>query len=465
MDAKRLNENIVVNGYCIGCGNCAAVDNSDFEIKMNKFGCYHAALKDYKIFSGRDYVNICPFTSLINENDIADELFKKTVGIKKNSYEGYVLNRYAGYASEQFRIKGSSGGLLTWLCSKMLEEGLVDSIVHIKKSSNKKEGLYSYAISDDVNSLSEGSSSRYYPITLESIIKHIKRQEKTCAIVGVPCFIKAINLLTFQDNKLSKLIKFKIGIVCGHLKSEYFAKAYSMELGIPYNKIKEINFRQKLFDRPASRYGIKILYELKENCIEEIIVPTSELSVSDWGVGYFKYKACDYCDDVLAETADITFGDAWLPQYINDPKGTNIVIIRNSFIDELIHRNIDEIHLETLSAEDVFKSQAGGFRHRREGLQYRLYKNKKNDTYSPLKRLQPMDNISKKRKNIYSFREILRNKSFEFFYKAEQENNFLLFKEGMEPYLIEYRRINKVSFLRRVMNKLLKKFRKILSLK
>ena len=39
-----------------------------------------------------------------------------------------------------------------------------------------------------------------------------------------------------------------------------------------------------------------------------------------WEYGYFKYKACDFCDDIFAECADITVGDAWLSRYKKDGK-------------------------------------------------------------------------------------------------------------------------------------------------
>ncbi|MGC9322644.1 MAG: Coenzyme F420 hydrogenase/dehydrogenase, beta subunit C-terminal domain, partial [Kosmotogaceae bacterium] len=56
----------------------------------------------------------------------------------------------------------------------------------------------------------------------------------------------------------------------------------------------------------------------------------------NWGYGFFKYKACDYCDDVVSETADVSVGDAWLPEYVNDSGGTNVVIVRNPVIKKII---------------------------------------------------------------------------------------------------------------------------------
>lgn len=32
-------------------------------------------------------------------------------------------------------------------------------------------------------------------------------------------------------------------------------------------------------------------------------------------------RACNYCDDVFAECADVTCMDAWLPEYSQDHRG------------------------------------------------------------------------------------------------------------------------------------------------
>ena len=50
-----------------------------------------------------------------------------------------------------------------------------------------------------------------------------------------------------------------------------------------------------------------------------------------------KYKACDFCEDVFGYCADVVLGDAWLPKYNKDPKGDNVVIVRN---EEIQNRNV-----------------------------------------------------------------------------------------------------------------------------
>src|SRR5690606_20846723 len=116
-------------------------------------------------------------------------------------------------------------------------------------------------------------------------------------------------------------------------------------------------FRKKLEDRPADDYAIEV--QGKKNGKHVIFSsPKNNLYTTNWGQGQFKYNACEFCDDVLAETADVTVGDAWLPEYANDSMGTNIIVVRNSTILKIIEDNKDkEIQIDEIGAEQVYKSQ------------------------------------------------------------------------------------------------------------
>ena len=60
----------------------------------------------------------------------------------------------------------------------------------------------------------------------------------------------------------------------------------------------------------------------------------------------------------------------------------------------------------------MFQSQAGGYRHRREGLQHRLFLNEKNDVWTPKKRFN-LKKENRRRAKIYENRIDLRNISFD----------------------------------------------------
>ena len=67
--------------------------------------------------------------------------------------------------------------------------------------------------------------------------------------------------------------------------------------------------------------------------------------------------------------------DAWLPEYSDDRKGTNIVIVRSQLAQDLIDRGIkdSEINLDPISIEKVIESQAGVIDIKRQHLAYQLY--------------------------------------------------------------------------------------------
>ena len=85
-------------------------------------------------------------------------------------------------------------------------------------------------------------------------------------------------------------------------------------MDIRHNDIELIDFRLKNEGQPANRYATQLITSDKITQRDVF-----DLDGTDGlGLGFFKYKACDYCDDVAGETADITLGDAWLPGEIKD---------------------------------------------------------------------------------------------------------------------------------------------------
>src|SRR5699024_6651718 len=333
---NKIINTVIENDYCIGCGACASVEDSPFEMKLDENGKYRAFITNEQYNPITD--KVCPFYDNEDETELASEVFTDR-NVEFNDYTGYYLQNFVGYVKEsKFREKGSSGGMGNWIASKLLEENLVDGIIHVKESNNSAM-LFEYQISYTLDELYKGAKSRYYPIELSKVLKLVKKNEGRYDLVGISCFIKSVRLLVKQDKIISEKIKFFIGLFCGHLKSDMFAKSIGWQLGIEPDNLENIDFRKKLPGRGANDYGVEVFGDVDG---EEISMtsPTKELFTTNWGQGYFKYNACEFCDDVLAETADITVGDAWLPDYQDDYLGTNVITVRNSTILELINKNI-----------------------------------------------------------------------------------------------------------------------------
>ncbi|KFI86547.1 oxidoreductase [Bifidobacterium pullorum subsp. saeculare DSM 6531 = LMG 14934] len=315
---------------------------------------------------------------------------------------------------------------------------MVDAVIHVKDGPDP-DHMYTYQISHTIDELKSGAKSKYYPVEMSEALTYVREHEGHYLFIGIPCFVKAVRLLCREDETLNQRIRYCVGLVCGHLKSDFFAKSEAWEAGVPLNRIQRVDFRHKTPGTPASDYAIQAD---RTDGQPSVIKRTAELSTTNWGLGYFKYNACDYCDDVLAETADVTFGDAWLPQYVQDGEGCNVVVVRNKDIQELIERHRDELILHDSTPQEIYQSQAGGFRHRRQGLQYRLYVHQQRGEWTPTKRVRPtLDGISKERQRVYAMRTTLKNQSFVAFHKAAAADDFTVFNAHMKPYERQYQRI------------------------
>ncbi|WP_111308306.1 Coenzyme F420 hydrogenase/dehydrogenase, beta subunit C-terminal domain [Confluentibacter sediminis] len=462
-EPQILDKTVIQNGYCIGCGACAAKKDSPFKMKMDKYGNIVAEASSDLSLSSVDVLNICPFSGKSkNETELADIVFSdiEKVDDRIGKYE----KTFAGYVKEkEFRKKGSSGGIAKWIGYQLLKNNEVDYFVQLipNQSNDSSAPLFDYGYFSDPEEVLNGSKSSYYPVTLENVIKKINKTDARFAITGVPCFIKTLRLLSLEDIVLRERIKYTIGIVCGGMKSANQSKMIGWELGVEPENLINIDFRRKYKDRPASQ---KIYQVWSNKDSIERYKNANEIYGTDYGSGFFKPKACDFCDDVVGELADISIGDAWLRDFRDDPNGTSLAIVRNKNILEILKQASEKnkVKLTEITAEETGKSQLGGFRHRREGLSLRLSHKEKNKQWYPKKRVVPGEfNLSEKRKKIYNLREDIAIKSHKEFYNALKKNNLNIFKEEMAPLVNKYIAANKPSLSLRLKRKFLRYIQKM----
>jgi len=328
--------------------------------------------------------------------------------------------------------KSSSGGILRWVLAKMLNTGLVQKVIHVRQSTGTK--LFEYAISSEVDDIYAGATSAYYPVELSEVINTIfTDHHDRYAIVGLPCFIKGIRKYLAMKAGKNPPIKTPvlIGMICGHLKSSFYAEMLSEQMGVPYTEIKSINFRKKIPGHKANEKGVAVVGINKEKSGAKMAT-VQQLFGTDYGCSFFKYKACDFCDDVFAETADFVVGDAWLPEYLS--KGTSLLVVRSREIERVLQLGVNgnEILLEEIPVEKAAVSQDAGLRHRREGLAYRLYLSEKSKKWAPVKRVHANRwSLNLRGRLIQRMRIYVRVHSAEEFKKFKETGDFQLFERKM----------------------------------
>lgn len=435
---------VVQNDYCIGCGACSII-NDNIKVELDSFGKFKAALKNVSEVNISDtpVTAVCPFSDQsVNEDVIGQELYGD-LDIGYDTKIGYFDGIYAGHVEEgEFRKNGSSGGMGTWILSELFRLGLIDGVVHVKSNNHNEHDplLFRYQISRSLNEITSGAKSRYYPVEMSEVLKTIKENPGRYAVIGVSCFIKSVRLLARQDPEINERVKYCIGLICGHEKSTRFAEMLAWQVGIEPGKISTIDFRKKLEGRVANDYAVEVVGTVEGREVT-VTKRMHELMGFNWGHGFFKPKSCDYCDDVMNETADLTIGDAWLPQYVQDSKGTNVLVVRHPVIKEIIEEGIEssKLSLDIISAESVAKSQSSNYRHRRDELPFRLQVAKDAGAWAPKKRVVPSsDNIAKNRKSLQLTRMELAQKTHSSFAEARKMGSLPYFKFLMKPYLNKY---------------------------
>lgn len=440
MEVREFNEK---KKYSEVSGVTAFVEPK-IKIRLNDFGLYEELVDAPENSMLNPLVEkVSPYLNANdNESVIAENLYSKLDKINYDKRIGYYDSLYVGHVVEgDYRKNASSGGMGTWIFKALLDEGLIDGVIHVKENSDKSSRiLYKYEISRSVEEVLAGSKTKYYPVELSEVLEIIKENKGRYAIVGIPSFIKAIRLVCLYDPVINERIAFTVGLICGHQKSSKFAEYMAWQVGIEPGNLKEIDFRHKLADKPADSYAIRMTGYINSK-LTTVIKPKSELDGQNWGLGYFKPLASDFTDDVFNETADIVVGDAWLPEYTTDSGGNNIVIVRDKTVSRVLLDAIEQNRLSMLpvSIDKIFSSQAAHYRHTHDELVYRSLSQKKKSNWSPKNRVLESSDISYLRGKVQNLRMDISEQSHIVYKEAVKRNDLIYFYKKMNDLNLRYK--------------------------
>ena len=253
---------ITRSGLCIGCGSCVAQTDANARganarMEFDAFGNYQPAGDVIWLHQPTEtFARTCPFSpAAANENQLARELFADAP--HRDQHSGNFAAAYVGYVSEaDFRDNGSSGGMVSWVANELLKRGLVDGVAHVVPVENpQRDGqFFRYRIARSEREIGEGAKSRYYPVEMSEILREIRATPGRYAVVGVPCFIKALQLLRREDEVVRERVAFTLGLFCGHMKSARFVESLAWQMGVAIDQVQRVEFRLKDTTRAASVY-------------------------------------------------------------------------------------------------------------------------------------------------------------------------------------------------------------------
>lgn len=425
-------DDVVGRGMCVGCGACHVATGGRVPVTIGRFGAYRAQLDGVRTDDRATGSGVCPFADESPDEDaIATAAFP---GVPKHDGLGRARSVLAGAVSDGARAGGSSGGLTTWIAGAALRSGIIDGVIHVGPAEH---GLFEYTVSHSIEELSARRKSVYSSTTFGEAILSVRGNGKRYAVIGVPCFITASRHLADKDPVLREQLVLRIGLVCGHLKTSAYAELLAWQIGVPPESLRAVDFRVKRVGRDADDYA----FAATDVDGRTVTAPSQDLVGTNWGHAMMQLEACDFCDDVFAETADVTLGDAWLDKYRRDWRGTNVIVTRDARVDALLERGLadGEIALDPLTPGEAVASQAGNFRHRRDGLSVRLADDVESGLWVPRKRIGPGTlDVGSRRTELVRQRRLISRASHELFARAREAGDLGVFLDGIEPHVEAY---------------------------
>jgi len=269
--------------------------------------------------------------------------------IPKNLLIGNFINCFRGHSlDEQIRWNASSGGLVTALLIFALKNDLIDGVLVTKVDENNPLRSKPF-IARTIEEICSTLGSKYAPVPVNEQLKHILHQDGRFAVVGLPCHIQGIRKAEIQNPKLQARIVLHLGLFCYHNVNFQGYECALKRYGIQKDDITKINYRGNGW---PGRTSIK-LKSKKE-------VSVSHLEIFGHFSYFFTPLRCLVCTDQTSELADLSFGDAWLPEVCGiENKGESIVISRTQRGESLLVTAIKNriIRLSRVSSEKTVLSQ------------------------------------------------------------------------------------------------------------
>jgi coenzyme F420 hydrogenase subunit beta len=265
---------------------------------------------------------------------------------------GNYLNCYIAHATaHDIRYNSTSGGMVTTILLHALETNLIDGALVTRMNPSRPLEPQPF-IARTREEIISAAGSKYCPAPANIALKEILKAEagKRFAVVGLPCHIHGVRKAEMMNKKLQERIPLHLGLVCSHVNTFHLTDLLLRRQGIHPEQVTQMNFRGRGWRTAAIR--------TREG--NEIILPLHSFLALHmrW---FFILERCTFCPDAMAELADISFGDAWLPELKSETIGHSMVISRTQVCENML-RSLEskgEVNTERMSAAKTVRGQIG----------------------------------------------------------------------------------------------------------
>ena len=315
---------VTANGLCTGCGTCVGICSENaIKMEKSKSGASYYPQLDVEMCTNCGLCfRVCPGHSVDFKALNLDIFGKEPDDVRMGNYR----DCYLGHATDgEIRYNAASGGVVTALLIFALERGIIDGALVTKMSEENPLEPQPF-IARTKDEIISAYKSKYCPVPANVALGAIIKEEGRFAVVGLPCHIHGVRKAESANKKLKEKIVLHIGIFCSHSDTFWQTEFLLKNLGLTEEDIAKIDYR-------GDGWPGMMSVRLKNG--EKVSIPYSEMT-SLHGLWLHALLRCALCCDLTAELADVSCGDAWLPEVVaNEKMGESIVIPRTDIGEAL----------------------------------------------------------------------------------------------------------------------------------
>ena len=323
-------DQIVTNGFCIGCGLCAALAPGA-GIEMREAANGHLRPHPARPCTPDEQaaiLRLCPGISVTGP-------FAASPGA--DPVWGPALRVARGHATDpELRFEAAAGGMMSALSQYLLESGQAQAVLQVAAAPD--DALASRPVaSRTAAELRAASGSRYATCASLATLPAMLDAGAPFAVAMKPCDIAAVRNLQAEDPRARRLIVLTIALFCGTVPGLAASEGFLARRALTRAEIATFRWRGHGCPGPTTaqtRDG-----KLYSGAYAEFWVD------NPWTTQF----RCKICPDAVGLQADIAVGDAWpggWPQGEDD--GWNTVVARTPAGEALLAaaEAAGRIHLE-----------------------------------------------------------------------------------------------------------------------
>jgi coenzyme F420 hydrogenase subunit beta len=259
---------------------------------------------------------------------------------------------YIGHASDPvIRRRSTSGGIAPALAGFLFDAKMIDAAI--------ATSMVDYSPFDTtpvccttMTSFLTTCGSKYCPAATNSILNDESIPAlKSLLWIGLPCHIQGLcKARKYAPLKNAGSI-LTVGLLCGGMRGQEATKWILKSRNYTPEAVNKIQYR-------GDGWPGEMKINFKDSS-EELKIPYSQYY--DTYFESWQPWRCSLCLDRFSILADISLGDAWLPELIEDTCGTSLIIARSENGEKIIREAAEKGAIKIVEKDfnAIFNSQKG----------------------------------------------------------------------------------------------------------